>query len=195
MAETFLTIVSKRDHRDFDPRPLLPEEVGRILDAGRLSGSARNRQPWRFFTASSAAARSRLAPAVYVPPMVMSAPFAVALAADTEGSRLWGFDVGRAAQNMMLAAWDMGIASCPNGVQDPDRLGHELALGQGWTAVSVLAFGRPVTERSPARRALARWIAGAPRRPAADVVVDLDAPPGRRAGYPSAREGSTPAIV
>ncbi len=175
MADTFLTIVSKRDHRHYSEQRLTSSEVRRILDAGRIAGSARNRQPWRFSVAESAETRALLAPAVYVPGMVMSAPLAVAVAADTRESRLWAFDAGRAAQNMMLAAWDEGIVSCPNGVREPDLLVDRLGLEDGWTPVTVLTFGRPDVERAASRRSPETWIARAPRRSASDVEDWLDA--------------------
>lgn len=46
--DTFLAIASKRDTRRYAERPIPEEAVGRILEAGRVAGSARNRQPWRF---------------------------------------------------------------------------------------------------------------------------------------------------
>ncbi len=177
MTDTFLTIVSKRDNRLYAARDLSSGDIRRILDAGRLSGSARNRQPWRFHIATSPETRAHLAPAVYVPTMVRTAPLAVALTAYTADSGLWGFDVGRAAQNMMLAAWDAGIVSCPNGVAVPDVLRSELDLGPDWAPVSVLTFGHPAVERPAGRRSPERWIERAPRRSRDDVEVWLDDPP------------------
>ena len=46
--DTFLAIASRREVRDYEPRALPPEVEERILDAGRLAGSSKNRQPWRF---------------------------------------------------------------------------------------------------------------------------------------------------
>ena len=46
--DTFLAIASRREVREYEPRSLPPEVEERILDAGRLSGSSKNRQPWRF---------------------------------------------------------------------------------------------------------------------------------------------------
>ena len=68
-----LAVTSKRDHRNFDARAIPNDVLTRILDAGRLAGSARNRQPWRFFVAQQPQARVRLAPVVYVPAMIMAA--------------------------------------------------------------------------------------------------------------------------
>lgn len=178
MVETSLAIASKRDHRDFDPTPLAPALVRRILDAGRLAGSARNRQPWRFFVATDPAARARLAATVYVPALLTGAPLAVAIAVQTEGSGVSGVDAGRAAQNLMLAAWAEGIASCPNGIRDPGLLARELTLRPGEQVALILAFGRPARPRDPARRSREEWSRRANRRALADVVVSLDASDG-----------------
>lgn len=75
---------------------------------------------------------------------------------------------------MMLAAWDRGIISCPQGVNAPDRLHQTLDLDEGWTPVSVLSFGYPEVERSADRRSADEWVARAPRRPAAETEVWLD---------------------
>ena len=44
------------------------------------------------------------------------------------------FDTGRAAQNMMLAAWNEGVVSSPNGIANPERLGGrapDARIGRG----------------------------------------------------------------
>lgn len=174
MLETTLAIASKRDHRSFAPTPLAAELVERILDAGRLAGSARNRQPWRFFVATTPAARARLARAVYVPQLVSSAPLAVAIALETAGSNVSGLDAGRAAQNMMLAAWSEGVASCPNGVARPDDLVRDLALGPTVHVATVIAFGYPLVVRDPTRRSRAGWSRAARRVALDELVVRLD---------------------
>ena len=46
--EAYLAIVSRREVRDYAAGPLTPEVERRILDAGRMAGSAKNRQPWTF---------------------------------------------------------------------------------------------------------------------------------------------------
>ena len=52
------------------------------------------------------------------------------------------FDAGRAAQSMLLAAWNEGISSCPNGLAlDRDAAHTALALDEDETPVIVLTFG------------------------------------------------------
>jgi nitroreductase len=168
-----LAVASKRDHREFDPRPVPAPLVTRILDAGRLAGSARNRQPWRFFLADDPTGRAVLAPCVYVPGMIAAAPVAIAIAVESAGSAMSGFDAGRAAQNMMLAAWEEGVASCPNGIADPARAAEALRLGPTELAVTVLALGYPAHPKDPARRGPEEWSRRARRSALDDLVVRL----------------------
>ena len=61
--DAFLTIASKREVREYADRPVDPGLVRLILEAGRIAGSAANRQPWDFFVSNSAQGRSRPAAA------------------------------------------------------------------------------------------------------------------------------------
>ena len=74
-----------------------------------------------------------------------------------------GFDAGRAAQNMMLAAHNEGIGSCPNGVSD--AVGMEAVLGhaEDEQVATLISFGYPGRPRDPARRSPEEWIARADR--------------------------------
>ena len=58
--DVHLAIASKRDERRYSDRPIPAEVERRILDAGRLAGSARNRQPWEFVVVSDPTARPRV---------------------------------------------------------------------------------------------------------------------------------------
>ena len=121
--DAYLAIASKRDTRAYAGRPIPQEVAERIFDAGRLAGSARNRQPWRFLVVEDGGIRDRLAETVYEPSNIRGAALVVAVV--TPGGK-YAFDSGRAAQNMMLAAWNEGVASCPSGMPDPDRTAEVL---------------------------------------------------------------------
>jgi nitroreductase len=162
--DTFLAIASKRDTRSYAPAPIPPDAVTRILEAGRVAGSARNRQPWRFLIVVSDEARRGLSDAVYVRSNVLDAGLVVAVIGRSS------FDVGRAAQNMMLAAWNEAIASCPNGLADADAGKAALRLGGDDEVATVLSFGYPARPRSPGRRSPAEWIARADRKALDDLV-------------------------
>src|SRR5262245_4966826 len=113
--DAFLAVVSKREVREYDDRPLAPESTRRILEAGRLAGSSRNRQQRRFVVLHEPAAA---APYVWSPDNLRGAPLAVAIVSSGKGPA--GLDAGRAAQNMMIVAQSEGVGSCPNGIADAD---------------------------------------------------------------------------
>jgi nitroreductase len=112
-----------------------------------------------------------LAEAVFAPGNVRGAALVVAVA--VRGGGPVAFDAGRAAQNMMLVAWNEGIGSCPNGMPDPDGVARVLGLGEDESPVIVLTFGYPARARDPQRRSPEEWIAHADRRPFGEVVRRL----------------------
>ena len=138
----------------------------RILEAGRVAGSAKNRQPWRFVVLDDPGLRERVAETVYAPGNIQGGKLAVAIV--VTGSP--AFDAGRAAQNMMLAAWNDGVTSCPNGMPDAERTGELVGLGDEERVINILSFGYPARERSPEDRSSEEWLARAKRKPGDEVV-------------------------
>jgi nitroreductase len=167
--EAYLAIVSRREVREYAAGPLEPETERRILDAGRMAGSAKNRQPWTFLVVRDDAAVEAVAESVFEPTNVRGAAFLVAVV--MHGGA--GIDAGRAVQNMLLAAHAQGVGSCPNGISDRVGLHRALRLGEEDTVAAVLTFGRPATPRDPARRSAGAWVERAARKPYADVVREI----------------------
>ena len=157
--DAFLAIASKRDGRAYADTPIPDAVASRILDAGRLSGSSRNTQKWEFVLVE--AARAELADAVYASENVSGATLVVAIVGEAGG-----FDVGRCAQNMMLAAWNDGVVSCPNGIRDPDAAARIC----GGEVKMILSFGYPERPRDPNARTAEEWSAGANRRTLDELV-------------------------
>jgi len=166
-VDTFLAIVSKRDTRRYAARPIPDEIARRILDAGRLAGSARNRQRWRFLLIESPAVRARLAEAVYAPDNVRGAQLVIAIQSSAS------LDAGRCVQNMMLAAWSDGVASCPNGIADAKKARDVLGLTEDDPVAIILTFGYPATTRDPMRSTPEEWSARADRKPLDELVERL----------------------
>jgi nitroreductase len=166
-VDVFLSIVSKREVRDYADRPLPDDAVRRVLDAGRLAGSSRNRQARRFVVLRDGAL-ARAADTVWMPDNLRGAALAVASVIRRKGPA--GFDAGRAAQNMMLAASGEGIGSCPNGIADPDALAAILGHDEDEQVANVLSFGYPARPIDAESRTPDEWIARADRLPFDDVV-------------------------
>jgi nitroreductase len=170
--DTYLAIASKRDERDYAERPLPDDLVRRVLEAGRHAGSAANRQPWRFVVVENPGLREEVAGLVWAPENVRRAALVVVLAVRARGPA--AFDAGRAAQNMMLAAWNEGVASCPNGSPDAAALSRALELApEEEQPLIVLTFGYPERPRDPASRSPEEWMRGLRRRPFDEVVRRL----------------------
>jgi nitroreductase len=163
--DAFLVIASKRDERRYAARPIQQAVVERILDAGRLSGNSQNRQIWRFIVVEDEARRERLADAVYAPRNVRGAALVIGITGRP-------YDTGRCSQNMMLAAWNEGVASCPASVRDAAAAAEALDLEEGELAM-VICFGYPARPRDPESRSSEEWSARANRKPLGDLVTRL----------------------
>ena len=166
--DTYLAIASRREVREYEPRALPPETEERILDAGRLSGSAKNRQPWRFDVVRG----ELLAEAVYEPDNLLGSPFVVAVVVSGKGPV--SFDAGRAAQNMLLAAWNEGVGGSPNGISDEPAARTALGLAEEERIAIVLSFGYPAKPRDPESRPPEEWSARANRKPLDELVRRLE---------------------
>jgi nitroreductase len=170
-VDTRLAIASRREVRDYAERELPAEVVERILDAGRLAGNAQNRQNWRFIVVEDPEARTRLADLVFAPSNIRGAKLIVAIAMSGKGPL--AFDAGRAAQNMLVAAWNEGVGSCPNGMPDPDAAREVLELREEERVVITLTFGYPARPMDPESRTVEEWSARANRKPLEEVVTRL----------------------
>lgn len=162
--DTYRAIASKRDERAYAETPIPDDVRTRILDAGRLAGSSRNTQRWEFVVVSGGA-QERLAEAVYAPENVRTGVLVVAIVGEAGG-----FDTGRCSQNMMLAAWEQGVVSCPNGIRDADAAAEIC----GGDVRAILSFGYPAKPRDVEARSAEEWSERANRKPLDELVREVD---------------------
>lgn len=154
--------------RDYADRPIPDDVERRILDAGRLSGNSQNRQNWHFVVVENDDLRERVADGVYAPENILGAALVVAVAVFGKGPT--SLDAGRAAQNMLLAAWNEGVGGCPNGVKDADEMARLLQLDEDERPAIILSFGYPARPRDPESRTAEEWSSRAKRKPLDEVV-------------------------
>lgn len=145
--ETLEAIGHQRVSRRFATDPIPADTLSAILDAGRRAGSSKNLQRWAFVVVRERATLERLS---HLGPWcghIAGASVAVALvtpdprASDQPLSVMW--DLGRAAQNMTLAAWDLGVGSCPGTVYEQDACRATLGYPAGQHCEFILSFGYP----------------------------------------------------
>ena len=139
-VDTYRTIISKRDTRSFTEQAISPESERRILQAGHMAGSSKNSQPCRFIVIDDQAVKEEVAKCGDFAAWIPTSPLLVAVAVPDEGPR-GEFDAGRAAQNMMVAAWAEEISSCPVSMHHVDCARDALGLPSNYRVVIVVAFG------------------------------------------------------
>ena len=162
-------VAHKRAIRRFLDQPLDPEHLKRILDAGRRAGSSKNTQRWAFIAIDDRATLRQLADVGPYAGHLAGAAAAIALVTpdlktvDAPLSVMW--DLGQAAQNMMLAAWELGIGSVPATVYDFEIARRILGYPADHTCEYLLSFGYPA---DPADLTRPKKPGG--RRPLAEIV-------------------------
>jgi nitroreductase len=138
--DTYKTIVTKRDTRSFTEQPISEDALRRILQAGRMAGSSKNSQPCRFIVIDDAKVKEDIAKCGDFAAWIPTSPLLVAIAVPDEAPRN-EFDAGRAAQNMMVAAWAEEIGSCPVSMHHVDCARETLGLPANFRVSVVLALG------------------------------------------------------
>lgn len=146
--DAYDAIITKRDTRDYDGRPIEEEHLERILRAARMAGSSKNEQPIRLIVIRDAAQKARLAECGDFTSHLPGSPLVIVVVR-FEGSR--PFDAGRTAQNMMICANALGIASCPVGIQHDDAAREVLGLPQEMIVAMAITFGYPTGGRAQGR--------------------------------------------
>jgi nitroreductase len=140
-------VATKRAVREFADRDLQPDHLDGILDAGRRAGSAKNLQRWDFIVCRDRAHLRELAAVGPWAGHLAGAAVGIALVTpdprDADSPLSVMFDLGQAAQNMMLMAWSLGIGSVPATVYDHDLARRLLAYPADRHCEYVLSFGYP----------------------------------------------------
>lgn len=162
-------VSSRRVVRRFAERPLEEEHLERILRAGRRANSSKNRQRWAFIVCRD---RDHLRQLAEVGPWaghVAGAAAAIALVtpepAKTGIPLSVMFDLGMAADSMMLTAWELGIGSVPATVYQHDRARELLGYPDDHHCEFLLSFGYPLDPDE-----LTRPLRAGGRRPLGEIV-------------------------
>jgi nitroreductase len=138
--DAYKAIITKRDTRSYTAEPIAEESLHRLLQAGRMAGSSKNRQPVRLVLVVDKPHMAELAKCGDFSEPLGPATAAIAVCIGPEGI---DFDAGRAAQNIMIAGWNEGLASCPVRIHHEDCGRDVLGLPEGWRISMVIALGHP----------------------------------------------------
>ena len=115
--------------------------VQRIVEAGRLTGSAMNLQPWHFVVVQDRETLRKLGALARSGPYTAEAPLAIVVAVEKTGYAV--SDASRAIHSMFLAAWAEGVGSNWVGFGGLDKVKALLDIPAKLEVLAILPFGYP----------------------------------------------------
>jgi nitroreductase len=141
--EVFEVVRTAMAVRQYQDRALPDEVVRRIVEAGRLSASGGNSQPWHFVVVSDHARLQKLGSLVRTAPYIAGAAAAVVVAFEKQKGQIGLADAARAIQSMILTAWGDGVGSNWTGFSSLDAVRAEVGLPDSYQVIAVLTLGYP----------------------------------------------------
>lgn len=154
------TIMTRRSVRNYKQEPVCREQMAKILECGMYAPSAMNMQPWAVrvvdapdfiegVTNIALEQNPELKEQEGFRNLFRNAPTVVFIACPVE-SYSGEFDCGLLSENMMLAAWSMGIGSCCLGSVVPVMNSEaakpyleRLQFPEEYKLMLAIAFGYP----------------------------------------------------
>ena len=127
--------------RQYQETPISDDLVRRIVEAGQLTGSSMNLQPWHFIVVDDRETLRELGGLLSSGRYTADAPLAIVVA--IERSRFAVSDASRAIQSMLLTAWAEGVGSNWVGFGGLDGVGRLLGVPDDYEVFAVLPFGYP----------------------------------------------------
>ena len=147
-------ILSRRSIRSYETKDLPEEVLMQILEAGRQAPSAVNRQPIRFVVVNDNDMMKNLCDNL-INRFVKYAPVAIVGCADVKSllTGKWAVvDTTIAMQNMVIAAWSLGIGSCWVGGCNEKEIKKLLKIPDKWKFVALLTLGYPAEQPKPRKK-------------------------------------------
>lgn len=167
MTDLHKLLVERRSIRKYTDRPLDPDDVKTIIEAGLLSPTGKNTRAWHFIAVEDPEMLERLSHCKSSGALpVARCKLAVVVAVDVTESQTWIEDGSIAAAYMMLQARELGIGSCwievngrldEGGTPAEDIVGELLEMPEQVQALCIVTFGYPDEERQPQNVDKLRW--------------------------------------
>ncbi|MGZ3357490.1 MAG: nitroreductase family protein [Isosphaeraceae bacterium] len=161
--ETFEAVRTVMAVREYLDKELPDAVIRRIVEAGHLSASAGNGQPWHFIVVRERAGLQKLGSLVRTGPYLARAAAAVIVAYEAAKGQYGMSDASRAIQSMILTAWGDGVGSNWTGFGGLENVRVEFGLPAEYEVLAVLSFGYPK-----------RKVVGKKRRKPFDQVVSAE---------------------
>jgi nitroreductase len=136
--EAVRTVLAVRRYQD---TPVPPDIVRRIVEAGRLTASSKNGQPWHFIVVENRDTLHQMGALVRTGPYIAQAPLAIVVV--IEQTQFAVSDASRAIQSMILTAWSEGIGSNWAGFRGLTEVKSLLGIPDALEVLAIVPFGYP----------------------------------------------------
>jgi len=136
--EAVRTVLAVRKYQD---KPVAPEIIRRIVEAGRLTASSMNGQPWHFIVVEDRDTLRQMGALVRSVPYLAQAPLAIVVVIEKSPYAI--SDASRAIQSMILTAWSEGVGSNWAGFLGLEAVKPLLNIPAGLDVIAILPFGYP----------------------------------------------------
>ena len=168
-AEKMLELItSRQSDRKYSNKPIDKEQLDRIAEAGRMSPSACNAQPWKFIVVDDPVLIKKLAVAASAKILGMNSFVSQAMAIivivrekANFSSKIGGtikskdyslIDIGIASENICLQAMAEGLGSCMIGWFDEDGVRKILGIPQSKRVLLMITLGYSLSDQRTKRR-------------------------------------------
>jgi len=156
--DVFTAIQNRRSVRKYMDKPVEEEKLYRIMEAARLSPSAKNGQNWKFVVVKDEETRKRLVDEAIKQPFVGEAPVII-VCCGTEpdsimkcGQPRYTVDLSIATAYMILEAYEQGLGTCWLGSFDENKVKEILGIPEKVRVVAITPLGYPAETPSPRPR-------------------------------------------
>lgn len=148
-------IKGRRSIRKYSDKPVAEEKLLKVLEAARLSPSAKNQQEWKFIVVKDSKVREELTKAIGQPFVGKAPVILVCCGTETEsimrgGQYRYTVDLSIATAYMILEAYEQGLGTCWLGSYDEEMVKKVLNIPERVRVVAITPLGYP--EESPAQR-------------------------------------------
>ena len=139
------TVLSRRSIRRYEKQDIPKDVLDKILEAGRQAPSAGNKQPWHFIVLSDYDIKEKLSHGKWNTFVKDSAVTIVGCGyiGDEYGRKWSTVDISIALQNMVIAAWGLGIGSCWIGDFKEAEVKRLLNIPEDRKVIALVTFGYP----------------------------------------------------
>ncbi len=155
--DVFQAIIQRYSCRSYDPRPIEPEKLTKLLEAARFAPSARNCQDWRFVVVTDPDTRTKLCEAACDQKSFTEAPAAIVACSNSDhvmrcGQPVAPIDVAIALEHIALVAVELGLATCWIGSFYPDKVKAILGIPANISIIELMTVGYPADLRPTPKR-------------------------------------------